>query len=320
GSSPSSLSHAHHFHRRASIRRASDHLRHRPATIARPHLAPGDLISDVELQHTSIRPPLFTGATIRDLPPSRPSTGDLTLECIYSRRKWRLHSCSLDQSKRFVGDDFGWSSKPQVPFTSSPNFEGSEWQSPLIESLDVEYFTLLAGEAAPVTREAEVALAADPVLDRDSNPVAVTGLVDGLVSEDSFVAWRFMTIYLRSANTNELWFMTIYLRSANTNDCGWYTYPSLDIIQLPILTASIASGAIVGHLLATSIAILGGAFLAKYISEKLVIMVCNVVEHWVVCRVRLLEWEIEVYDSFIHESKSDVVSKALSKKKKKRKK
>lgn len=37
----------------------------------------------------------------------------------------------------------------------------------------IEYFTLLAGEAAPVTREAEVALAADPVLDRDSNPVAV---------------------------------------------------------------------------------------------------------------------------------------------------
>ena len=37
----------------------------------------------------------------------------------------------------------------------------------------IEYLTLLAGEAAPVTREAEVALAADPVLDRDSNPVAV---------------------------------------------------------------------------------------------------------------------------------------------------
>ncbi|KAK6153883.1 hypothetical protein DH2020_013522 [Rehmannia glutinosa] len=32
----------------------------------------------------------------------------------------------------------------------------------------------------------------------------------------------------------------------------------------------VASGAIVGHLLATAIAILGGAFLAKYISEKLV--------------------------------------------------
>ncbi|GER51171.1 RNA binding protein [Striga asiatica] len=114
------LSHAHHFRRRASNRRASDHLRHRRATIARPHLAPGYLISDVELQHTSIRPPLFIGATTRDRPPSRPSTDDLTLECIYSRR---LHSCSLDQSKRFVGDDFGWSSKPQVPFTSSHNFE-----------------------------------------------------------------------------------------------------------------------------------------------------------------------------------------------------
>lgn len=32
----------------------------------------------------------------------------------------------------------------------------------------------------------------------------------------------------------------------------------------------VASGAIVGHLVATSIAILGGAILANYISEKLV--------------------------------------------------
>lgn len=32
----------------------------------------------------------------------------------------------------------------------------------------------------------------------------------------------------------------------------------------------VASGAIAGHFLATSIAIIGGAFLAKYISEKLV--------------------------------------------------
>uniref|UniRef100_A0A803MU93 GDT1 family protein n=1 Tax=Chenopodium quinoa TaxID=63459 RepID=A0A803MU93_CHEQI len=32
----------------------------------------------------------------------------------------------------------------------------------------------------------------------------------------------------------------------------------------------VASGAIVGHLVATSVAVLGGAFLAKYISEKLV--------------------------------------------------
>lgn len=32
----------------------------------------------------------------------------------------------------------------------------------------------------------------------------------------------------------------------------------------------VASGAIMGHLVATSVAVLGGAFLAKYISEKLV--------------------------------------------------
>ncbi|KAL5990243.1 hypothetical protein ACLOJK_011140 [Asimina triloba] len=32
----------------------------------------------------------------------------------------------------------------------------------------------------------------------------------------------------------------------------------------------VAGGAIVGHLVATSVAILGGAFLANYISEKLV--------------------------------------------------
>ncbi|KAL0415562.1 UNVERIFIED_CONTAM: protein PAM71-, chloroplastic [Sesamum latifolium] len=36
------------------------------------------------------------------------------------------------------------------------------------------------------------------------------------------------------------------------------------------VSMGVASGAIVGHLLATSIAILGGAFLSKYISEKLV--------------------------------------------------
>ena len=38
-------------------------------------------------------------------------------------------------------------------------------------------------------------------------------------------------------------------------------------LQSPL---GVASGAIVGHLVATSIAVLGGAFLAKYISEKLV--------------------------------------------------
>lgn len=32
----------------------------------------------------------------------------------------------------------------------------------------------------------------------------------------------------------------------------------------------VASGAIAGHLVATTVAILGGAFLANYISEKLV--------------------------------------------------
>jgi len=39
----------------------------------------------------------------------------------------------------------------------------------------------------------------------------------------------------------------------------------------------VASGAIAGHLLATTIAILGGAFLANYISEKLVQV--NLIEH-----------------------------------------
>ncbi|GER43957.1 Ulp1 peptidase-like, partial [Striga asiatica] len=35
-----------------------------------------------------------------------------------------------------------------------------------------------------------------------------------------------------------------------------------------------------------------------------VILVCNVDEHWVVCRVRLLDWEIELYDSLSHLSSS----------------
>lgn len=34
----------------------------------------------------------------------------------------------------------------------------------------------------------------------------------------------------------------------------------------------VASGAIAGHLLATAIAAVGGAFLANYISEKLVLL------------------------------------------------
>ncbi|GER48844.1 alanine-2-oxoglutarate aminotransferase 2 [Striga asiatica] len=37
-----------------------------------------------------------------------------------------------------------------------------------------------------------------------------------------------------------------------------------------------------------------------------VILVCNVVEHWVVCRVRLVDWEIELYDFFSHLSSSKV--------------
>jgi putative Ca2+/H+ antiporter (TMEM165/GDT1 family) len=34
----------------------------------------------------------------------------------------------------------------------------------------------------------------------------------------------------------------------------------------------VASGAIAGHVIATALAVLGGAFLAQYISEKLVSM------------------------------------------------
>nr|CAD1820937.1 unnamed protein product [Ananas comosus var. bracteatus] len=45
---------------------------------------------------------------------------------------------------------------------------------------------------------------------------------------------------------------------------------SLGIRFFSAVSMGVASGAIAGHLIATSIAILGGAFLANYISEKLV--------------------------------------------------
>jgi hypothetical protein len=46
-----------------------------------------------------------------------------------------------------------------------------------------------------------------------------------------------------------------------------YCFSPLPFLQSPW---GVATGAIAGHLVATSFAILGGAFLANYISEKLV--------------------------------------------------
>lgn len=46
-----------------------------------------------------------------------------------------------------------------------------------------------------------------------------------------------------------------------------YISLSISTLQSPW---GVATGAITGHLIATTIAILGGAFLANYISEKLV--------------------------------------------------
>jgi len=45
----------------------------------------------------------------------------------------------------------------------------------------------------------------------------------------------------------------------------------------------VASGAIAGHLIATALAILGGAFLANYLSEKLVRKKCPLVMDDLLC-------------------------------------
>jgi putative Ca2+/H+ antiporter (TMEM165/GDT1 family) len=44
----------------------------------------------------------------------------------------------------------------------------------------------------------------------------------------------------------------------------------------------VASGAIAGHLIATALAILGGAFLANYLSEKLVRQKKKVLWSWMI--------------------------------------
>ena len=65
-----------------------------------------------------------------------------------------------------------------------------------------------------------------------------------------------------------------HLAAADTEqslNCNLFTYLFIFALQSPW---GVASGAITGRLCATVIAILGGALLANYISEKLV-RVCN---------------------------------------------
>ena len=70
----------------------------------------------------------------------------------------------------------------------------------------------------------------------------------------------------------QVWFLKFPKKKYHFDILQNINHSLLPFLFPPLLQSpwGVASGAIAGHLVATSIAILGGAFLANYISEKLV--------------------------------------------------